>query len=315
LATPTGIIEKDYIYCEKCHKTMRAIEFYYSNNKEKFPLGKMNICKKCLTMHVDNWKPETYLWILQDVDVPFIQEEWESLLLKYGKDPSKVTGTTIIGRYLAKMKLTQYSDYRWKDNEYLRKIAENRIEVSMKQQGYSASEIAEAVNQALTVEIPEGELAAPPPTVNSGVSAQDTGPAASYFDSELSAEIENEMVSDLTDDDKRYLLMKWGKTYQPQEWIKLEQFYNEMTDSYEVQGAGHEDTLKLVCKTSLKANQLLDIGDKIMFPLNSFNCWKLLITRTISSQAFLTVGKEGSTTRCENRRTQAGSKWGASIFR
>lgn len=261
MATPTGIIEKDYIYCEKCHKTMRAIEFYYSNNKEKFPLGKMNICKKCLTMHVDNWKPETYLWILQDVDVPFIQEEWESLLLKYGKDPSKVTGTTIIGRYLAKMKLTQYSDYRWKDNEYLRKIAENRIEVSMKQQGYSASEIAEAVNQALTVEIPEGELAAPPPTVSSGVSAQDTGPAASYFDSELSAEIENEMVSDLTDDDKRYLLMKWGKTYQPQEWIKLEQFYNEMTDSYEVQGAGHEDTLKLVCKTSLKANQLLDIGD------------------------------------------------------
>jgi hypothetical protein len=31
--------------------------------------------------------------------------------------------------------------------------------------------------------------------------------------------------------------------------------------SYDVQGAGHIDTLKLVCKTSLKANQLIDIGD------------------------------------------------------
>jgi len=34
-----------------------------------------------------------------------------------------------------------------------------------------------------------------------------------------------------------------------------------MMASYDVQGAGHIDTLKLVCKTSLKANQLLDIGD------------------------------------------------------
>lgn len=34
-----------------------------------------------------------------------------------------------------------------------------------------------------------------------------------------------------------------------------------MMGSYDVQGAGHIDTLKLVCKTSLKANQLIDIGD------------------------------------------------------
>jgi hypothetical protein len=32
-------------------------------------------------------------------------------------------------------------------------------------------------------------------------------------------------------------------------------------NSYDIQSAGHIDTLKLVCKTSLKANQLLDIGD------------------------------------------------------
>ena len=34
-----------------------------------------------------------------------------------------------------------------------------------------------------------------------------------------------------------------------------------MMDSYEIQSAGHIDTLKLICKTSLKANQLIDIGD------------------------------------------------------
>jgi hypothetical protein len=41
----------------------------------------------------------------------------------------------------------------------------------------------------------------------------------------------------------------------------LEQLYEEMMASYDIQGAGHIDTLKLLCKTSLKANQLIDIGD------------------------------------------------------
>jgi hypothetical protein len=31
--------------------------------------------------------------------------------------------------------------------------------------------------------------------------------------------------------------------------------------SYDIQTAGHKDTLKLICKTSLKANQLIDYGD------------------------------------------------------
>jgi hypothetical protein len=55
--------------------------------------------------------------------------------------------------------------------------------------------------------------------------------------------------------------LKWGKSYKPEEWVRLEQLYEEMMGSYDIQAAGHLDTLKLVCKTSLKANQLLDIGD------------------------------------------------------
>ena len=69
------------------------------------------------------------------------------------------------------------------------------------------------------------------------------------------------MVSDLTEEDRTYLCLKWGKSYRPDEWIRLEQLYEEMMSSYDIQSAGHIDTLKLVCKTSLKANQLLDLGD------------------------------------------------------
>ena len=97
-------------YCEKCNRTMDEKQFYSTNNLEKYPEGKLNMCKSCITMHVDNWDPDTYLWILQEVDVPYIPDEWNGLLARYGTDRKKVTGTTILGRYLSKMKLKQYRD-------------------------------------------------------------------------------------------------------------------------------------------------------------------------------------------------------------
>ena len=239
-------------FCKKCNRTMRGTEFYTSNNLEKFPNdGKLDQCKKCLTMHVDNYNPDTYLWIIQDIDVPWVPDEWNKLLAKYGQDKSKLTGMTILGRYLSKMKLKQYKDYRWKDTEHLREVANSKIETTMKQSGYSAAEIAEVIEKA-TFKIPDGELVEPPhPEPQLPFQVEDY----------LSPQEEEVDDLDLTDDDKIYLRLKWGKAYKPEEWVRLEQLYNEMMESYDIQSAGHIDTLKLLCKTSLKANQLIDIGD------------------------------------------------------
>ena len=239
-------------YCEKCKRTMNGTEFYSSNNLEKYPNdGKFPVCKKCMTMHVDNWNPDTYLWILQEADVPYVPDEWNKLMEKYGRDPQSMTGMTILGRYLSKMKLKQFKDYRWKDTEFLQQMANNKLEQTMKRQGYDAQQIATAIEKS-SITIPEGELKepvyAPPPNA----------PTEDYF-AQQSGEVEQEL--DLTDEDRTYLRLKWGKTYKPEEWVKLEQLYEEMMASYDIQGAGHKDTLKLICKTSLKANQLIDIGD------------------------------------------------------
>ena len=239
-------------YCEKCNRTMNGTEFYSSNNLEKYPNdGKFPVCKKCMTMHVDNWNPNTYLWILQEADVPYVPDEWNKLMEKYGRDPQSMTGMTILGRYLSKMKLKQFKDYRWKDTEFLQQMANNKLEQTMKRQGYDAQQIATAIEKS-SIAIPEGELKepvyAPPPNA----------PTEDYF-AQQSGEVEQEL--DLTDEDRTYLRLKWGKTYKPEEWVKLEQLYEEMMASYDIQGAGHKDTLKLICKTSLKANQLIDIGD------------------------------------------------------
>ena len=246
--------DKDQFYCEKCNRTMGADQFYGSNNLTKYPDAKLRQCKKCISMHVDNFNPDTYLWILQECDVPYIPDEWNGLLAKYGKDRSKLTGMTILGRYLSKMKLTQFRDYRWKDNEFLQELANTKIEQTMKRQGYEAAEIAQAIATA-TVPIPEGQLSEP--EYFDGPTGE--APAADYF-AEISGGADD-FIDELTDEDRTYLRLKWGKTYKPEEWIRLEQLYEEMMASYDIQGAGHIDTLKLLCKTSLKANQLIDIGD------------------------------------------------------
>ena len=243
----------DSCYCEKCNRTQSPDNFYSSNNLEKYPNeGKLNLCKKCLTMHVDNWNSDTYLWILQEIDVPYVPDEWNKLLAKYAQDRSKLTGVTILGRYLSKMKLKQFKDYRWKDTEYLQSITNKKIEETMKRSGYDAQQIAEAIDKA-TFAVPVQPVMPPPQNY-------EDGPMEDYF-AMMSGADEDDMSQDLTDEDRTYLRLKWGKTYKPEEWIRLEQLYEEMMGSYDIQTAGHIDTLKLMCKTSLKANQLLDIGD------------------------------------------------------
>lgn len=245
--------------CEKCKRVMDQSDFYRSNNLEKYPNeGLLNLCKKCATMHIDNWDSKTFLWLLQEIDIPWIPEEWDKLMEKFGRDPTKITGLTIIGRYISKMKLKQFKDYRWKDTEFLAQMAEKKLRDTMTAQGYSAAEITQAVEENKVKDI-DPNIQQPVPnfsTVPEGITVKDSliAPTMDYFS-------QPEVDLGLTEEETQYLRLKWGNTYKPSEWVQLEQLYQEMMKSYDIQTAGHKDTLKLICKTSLKANQLIDYGD------------------------------------------------------
>lgn len=248
-------------YCIACGRTHNVKEFYSSNNLEKYPDGKLNTCKKMITMNVDNWNPQTFLPILQECDVPYIPKIWNNKLAAYGKDRSKVSGLTIIGRYLSTMKIKPNDKWRWKDTQYLQELEDHATEEAMKRQGFDAQEIDKVVRENRKTVPDEGTIFTLEEVRQgdfmSDTANEDPTPRGDYFE-EIA---ETSITDDLTDEDKRYLRLKWGKSYKPEEWVRLEQFYKEMQDSYDIQGAGHEDTLKLVCKTSLKTHQLLDIGD------------------------------------------------------
>ena len=100
-------------YCNKCKKLLDEKQFYYSNNLEKYPNGRLNICKKCITEKIDNYYPDTYLWILRECDVPYMPDQWMQILKYCEKEKINLTGITIIGRYLSKMKLASFRKFRW----------------------------------------------------------------------------------------------------------------------------------------------------------------------------------------------------------
>jgi hypothetical protein len=56
------------------------------------------------------------------MDVPYIPVEWNVLRDKaFAKDPYKMNGMSVIGKYLAKMKLKQWNKYGYKDTEKIQK--------------------------------------------------------------------------------------------------------------------------------------------------------------------------------------------------
>lgn len=237
-------INKTY-YCKTCGRTMDGDQFYASNRLDRYPDdGKLPECKKCITRHVDNWNPRTYLWILEEIDVPYIEDEWNKLLERYGKDRTKITGMTILGRYLSKMKLNQYNMYKWEDTEKIKAKAEAEKRDVMARQGYSGEEIEQAIAADLT---PAKPIGMDEPTREEPAPIDAFEPVG--------------FEDDLTEEDKIYLSIKWGKTYKPYEWVQLEKYYQEMMQSFDIQTPSHEDYLKLICKTSIKAHQLIDLGD------------------------------------------------------
>ena len=249
--------------CQKCGKVLDEGQFYTYKNGTKTEL-----CKKCLTMHIDNFDESTYLWLLEKMDVPYVPAEWNSLRDKaYAKDAEKMNGMSVFGKYLSKMKLKQWKEYSWADSEKLQveaaaKAENNGVEKNEEfeaelQAKYEAGEISEAEYKTLM-------------SVPAQMKAEEERPAANPYLGQDNPYNEQEMFpeeelpdpsAELTQEDKIYLAMKWGRMYKLAEWVELEKTYNEMMESFDIQDADTKNTLILLCKTTLKANQALDSGD------------------------------------------------------
>jgi hypothetical protein len=101
--------------------------------------------------------------------------------------------------------------YKWEDTEKIKAKAEAEKRDVMARQGYSGEEIEQAIAADFT---PAKPIGMDEPT------REEPAPIDAFepFGFE----------DDLTEEDKIYLSIKWGKTYKPYEWVQLEKYYQEM---------------------------------------------------------------------------------------
>ena len=248
--------------CQKCGKVMdEEAQFYLRKDGTR-----MDLCKKCLTMHIDNFNEETFLWILKDMDLPYIPEEWNVLRDRaFAKNPN-LNGMSVFGKYLSKMKLKQFKQYGWEDSEKLQALnAEKKKAVEAEREKYE-EHLKEQLDNGEITESQYKTLVSTSTQNQEQLYAQPfvTDTADNPYGDGSDFIPEDDLVDlgeELTEDDKMYLAMKWGRLYKPAEWVELEKTYKEMTESFDIQDADTINTLILICKTNLKMNQYLDSGD------------------------------------------------------
>lgn len=246
--------------CAVCGRTRKAGEFFKQKNGER-----VDTCKDCLCTGINNSDPETFLPILERFDVPYIEKTWIEIANKaYAKNPKIFGSRSVIGTYLRQMcNMAQYKQFTYADTEKLTKEYKMEQENSKrlreanqarweKQVQAGAMSPEEYQRLMAASDIPDESMP------NFDLIAAKTVSLAGFAGSAVPTE--DDWMKQLTEDDIKYLAIKWGSTYKPSEWIAMEKMYIDYSDEFEL-SVDREQVLKTICKLQLKMDQALDIDD------------------------------------------------------
>ena len=266
----------NYKTCSKCGRTLKESEFF------KMKTGnRCDLCKDCLCQYIDNRKPETFKWILEMFDVPYIEKKWTQITNeRYKKNPSNFGPKSVIGLYLRTMNMMQYRDFHYSDSDSFEStgnaatapVAKTEIdeeyEAKLLQQ-LESGEISQTQYDTLTKknaiqynsDLDEDGFIKGLKTLPYGAEQeQETKPEASQEQTPQYHFDPTYWTDQLDEKDIDYLMLKWGTVYTPEQWIKMETTYNKYAQEYDL-NVDREEVLKKMCKTSLKMDEALDAGD------------------------------------------------------
>lgn len=229
-------------FCSKCHKTLDEKQFFKTSRVDKHPAGVLPECKTCATMVVDDTDPSTFLPLLKEIDVPYIPGEWRALLMK--KDSRS---SSILGKYVSKMRLNQFKKRRWADSEWLVAQESESLLAAMRQETDTETEAEQKVDEMLSF----GDIKKP----EMGAMTQAVPAAALYG---LTPETSK---YGLSQEEIDKLKLDWGEDYTEDEFLKFEQLLNDMKEAYIIQDPIAISNAKMICKMTIKMNKFLDIDD------------------------------------------------------
>ncbi len=245
--------------------------------------NRCDLCKDCLCQYIDNRNPETFRWILEMFDVPYIEKKWMQITNeRYKKNPGKFGPKSVIGTYLRTMNMMQYRDFHYSDsdnfdanngNAATAPVANTKIDEEYEAKLLSqleSGEITQTQYETLTKKNAiqyDADLDADGFVKGLRTLTWDEVNKPDQPDPEPQQEQAPQYQFDptywtnqLDDKDIDYLMLKWGTVYTPEQWIKMETTYNKYAQEYDL-NVDREEVLKKMCKTSLKMDECLDAGD------------------------------------------------------
>lgn len=99
--------------------------FYKNKNGDFFPYLKSFIKNK-----IDPYNKETFLFILKDLDIPFIEDEWDKLLKRVEEGITKKE--SVFGKYYTKMHLRSFKDFRFKNSDEINNFNKRKLRKELK---------------------------------------------------------------------------------------------------------------------------------------------------------------------------------------
>lgn len=263
-------------HCRICGRTRPAYEFYARKDGSREPI---TACKDCCAAGLDLTRPETFMWVLEELDVPFIASRfYKTFDDKMRKDGPGYSRKAALGIYIRTITKLNMRPYGFKDSEML-----------TAKYGAPSFDEEEARGRVARGELSQGEYEA---LVAVRATSPEDGAAFRQEEARRAGRVaDDEVEGSLTVEDRQYLSNKWGASYSAREWLKMEDLYTRYAAEYDL-SVDREETLRKVCKTSLKLDQALDDGD--------VSGYKAL------SQVLDSLRKSGKFTEVQNREDRTG---------
>ena len=263
--------------CPKCGMWLEETDFFAKHrfDNELYPL-----CKDCMCANIEMTDPDTFMWIMQEFDVPYIKATWSNTANKmYLRDPSSYTPRNVMGQYLRAMNMKQYKHLRFADTDACNEkyteddtqwIAERAETVEIDEEYEDAlskrlasGEITEAQYKTMTLtNIADMKPAAKPKKKDGIPTVREVVPSGLLPEQSKRTQYiahGHGIAEQLTEEDILYLSMKWGEEYTPEEWVRMANMYKSYANEYEL-NVDREETLRFMCMTTVKMEEMLKSG-------------------------------------------------------
>ena len=102
--------------CKKCQIDKQEIEFLTGRDNKY-----LCICKECVNKLVNPNDSNTFMWMLKELDIPYIEKYWKERQEACIRREKSLT----LGGYVSYMKLMSFRMWRWDDAASINQLIYN----------------------------------------------------------------------------------------------------------------------------------------------------------------------------------------------